>query len=83
MLSPGTQARDRLEKWRIYQQLPSLQHCVLVSRDRAYIEAMDRIGVAWSGLRIIEGLDATLGLPAIGVDVPLAEIYRDVIGPPA
>jgi Uma2 family endonuclease len=83
VMSHGTEARDRLEKWRIYQQLLSLQHYVLVSRDRAHIEVMDRAGVAWSGFRVIEALDATLGLPAIGVDVPLAEIYRDVIGPPA
>lgn len=32
VLSPGTQRRDREEKWFAYQRLPSLQHYVLVSR---------------------------------------------------
>jgi hypothetical protein len=56
---------------------------VLVSRDRVHLEAMDRVRLAWSGFRVIEGLDATLSLPALGIEIPLAEIYRDVIGPPA
>jgi Uma2 family endonuclease len=78
VMSQGTQARDRLEKWHVYQKLQSLQHYVLVERDRAYIETLDRVGDTWSGVRILEGLSATLDLPAIQVSVSLAEIYRDV-----
>jgi Uma2 family endonuclease len=78
-MSEGSKARDRFEKWAVYQQLPSLKHYVLVERDRAHIETFDRVGDEWAGVRILDGLAATLDLPAIGVGVPLAEIYRDVI----
>jgi Uma2 family endonuclease len=79
VMSHGTQARDRLEKWHVYQKLPSLQHYVLVERDRAYIEVFDRAGAAWTGVRILEGLQAVLDLPAIDVSVPLNQVYLDVL----
>jgi len=79
VMSEGSKARDRFEKWAVYQKLPSLRHYVLVERDRAHIETFDRAGEVWSGVRILDGLAAELDLPAIGVSVPLAEIYRDVI----
>lgn len=78
VLSPGTEARDRFEKWQVYQRLPSLQHYVLVARDRAYLEVYDRADGVWSGYRGLEGLDATLDLPAIRVTLPLREIYQRV-----
>ncbi len=71
--------RDRVEKWRVYQKLPSLQHYVLVERDKAVIEVFDRAGEAWFKERMIEGLGASLDLSAIDVSIPLAEIYRDVL----
>ncbi|TXM77860.1 Uma2 family endonuclease [Methylobacterium sp. WL69] len=81
VLSPGTEARDRLEKWRIYQQLPALQHYVLVARDRSHLEVYDRVDGAWSGFRVIEGMDATLELVAIQASLPLSEVYWSVFGP--
>ncbi|MBV8567644.1 MAG: Uma2 family endonuclease [Methylobacteriaceae bacterium] len=83
VMSQGTEARDRLQKWQIYQQLSSLRHYVLVTRDRAHVEAMDRDAGSWSGFRVLDGLDAVLDLPAIGTSIPLSEIYRDVLAPPA
>ncbi len=79
VLSNGSVGRDRVEKWRIYQKLPSLQHYVLVERDKALIEVFDRAGDAWFNERMVEGLDATLELSAIDVSIPLVEIYRDVL----
>ncbi|KQP10751.1 hypothetical protein ASF28_06515 [Methylobacterium sp. Leaf99] len=81
VVSPGTEARDRLEKWRIYQQLPALQHYVLVARDRPHLEVYDRVDEAWSGFRVIEGMDATLELVAIQASLPLSEVYWSVFGP--
>lgn len=78
VLSPGTGARDRLEKWRIYQQLPALQHYVLVARDRPHLEVYDRVDGVWSGFRVVEGLDATLELFAIQASLPLSEVYWGV-----
>lgn len=79
VFSPGTEARDRVEKWYLYQQLGSLQHYVLVARDRPHLEAFDRIDGVWSRWRPLEGLAAVLELPALGASLSLAEIYRRVI----
>ena len=79
VLSDGSVGRDRVEKWRVYQRLASLQHYVLVERDRALVEVFDRQGAAWGAARLLEGMAAVLDLPAIGVSLPLAEIYRDVL----
>jgi Uma2 family endonuclease len=77
-MSIGSEGRDRLEKWTIYQRLPSLQHYVLVARDRPHVEVFNRIEGEWSGLKVLDGLDATLTLDAIGVSIPLSAIYRRV-----
>ena len=79
VFSPGTEARDRFEKWRVYQQLASLQHYVLVARDRPRVEVFDRTDGTWSGYRALDGLDAILDLPAIGASLTLRDIYRRVI----
>jgi Uma2 family endonuclease len=42
VLSPGTEARDRREKWAPYQKLDSLKHYVLVARDKAHAEIFSR-----------------------------------------
>ena len=80
VLSPGTQRRDREEKWFAYQRLPSLQQYVLVSRDAPYVQRIDREDGSWSGFRVIEGLEAELALPALGIALPMREVYADVLG---
>lgn len=79
VLSPGTEARDRFEKWRVYQKLASLRHHVLVSRDRPHLEVFDRQGEAWGGLRMPDWLDAALDLPALDLMLSLSNIYRRII----
>ncbi|MCW6508232.1 Uma2 family endonuclease [Lichenifustis flavocetrariae] len=79
VVSRGSAARDRVEKWGVYQRLGSLQHYVLVERDRSAIDVFDRAGEAWASLRTLEGLEAVLDLPALDVSLPLSEIYQDVL----
>ncbi len=76
VLSEGTKRRDREEKWAAYREIASLRHHVLVERDKAHFETIDRVGTEWSGFRIADGM---LGLPAVGVEVPLAEIYAEAL----
>lgn len=80
VLSEGTQRRDREEKWAAYQLLPSLRHYALVTRDKPHVEIFDRHGEDWGGFRIADGLTASLDLPSLGLSIPLAEVYADVIG---
>jgi Uma2 family endonuclease len=79
VMSPGTEARDRFDKWHIYQRLPSLKHYVLVARDKPHVEAFDRVGEAWSGMRVLDGFDAVLDLPAVDAKLSLSDIYRRVL----
>jgi Uma2 family endonuclease len=79
VLSSGTQKRDRHDKWMLYQKLPSLKHYVLVERDRAYADVFSRTAKDWDAYQSVEGLSEILRLPAIGFEMPLQEIYRDVI----
>lgn len=80
VVSPGSQERDRFEKGPLYRRLTSLQHYVLVERDTVSIDLLTRSGDrSWIESATIEGLDQTVSLPAIGIDLPLSEIYRDVI----
>ena len=79
VMSRGSAARDRTEKWRAYRRLSSLQHYLLVERDSACVDVFDRTGEAWASLRRLEGLEAVLGLPALGLSLPLTDIYRDVL----
>lgn len=78
VLSPGTEARDRFEKWHIYQRLPALRHYVLVARDRPHVEVFDRVEGEWIAMQVRDGLDAILGLSAVSVRIPLSEIYYRV-----
>ena len=78
VMSKGSARRDREDKWAVYQTLPSLKHYVLVTRDSPHIETIDRLNGEWSAFQISDGLAATLALPGVGVEVPLAEIYADL-----
>lgn len=80
VVSAGSANRDRNEKAPLYRRLPSLRHYVMVDRDTASIDLLSRQSErAWLEDETIEGLDATLRLTAIEVDIPLREIYRDVL----
>jgi Uma2 family endonuclease len=77
VLSAGSEARDRFEKWGLYQQLPSLRHHVLVDRDRMHVEVFSRGEAEWEGFRSLQTAKARLELPAIDFALPLADIYWD------
>ena len=79
VLSDGTARRDREDKWAVYQKLVSLSHYVMIARDRPHVEVIDRSAAEWTGHHIAEGLDARLILPDFAIDLPLAEIYADVL----
>jgi Uma2 family endonuclease len=79
VVSEGSAYRDRIEKKALYQRLSSLQHYVLVERDRPAVEVYDRgEDERWIGTRQVDGLEETLLLPAIEAEMPMSEIYFDV-----
>lgn len=76
VLSRTTADRDRSAKWVGYQDVPSLQHYVLVAQDRRRVELFTRTGDSWN-LRIIRAPAHRVVLPAIGIELTLDEIYED------
>ena len=76
VLSRTTADRDRSAKWVGYQDVPSLQHHVLIAQDRRRVELFSRAEDGWH-LRIIRPPVGKVGLPAIGVELSLDEIYED------
>jgi Uma2 family endonuclease len=76
ILSSSSVGRDFVEKLQDYQGIPSLLYYLILSQDepRAWLWSRQP-GNEWSGVIEIAGLDRTVDLPRLGVNVPLSELY--------
>lgn len=75
VLSPSTQRGDlTLKRW-AYQAIPTLQAILFVAADAAAIELSEREPDGSWRSRHYRGLEATVPLTALGVELPAAEIY--------
>ena len=74
VLSPTTRSFDFLRKPDEYRQVPTLKHFVIIDPQRPRVRLYTRETEGWTD-RDIVGLDSTLPLPAVGVDLPFGEIY--------
>ncbi len=75
ILSPSTAERDLRWKRTAYTSLPSLTHYIVIAQDAVDVVVFARdAGFAERHLR---SLDDSLELPALGISLPLAEIYRE------
>ncbi|MEO7718963.1 MAG: Uma2 family endonuclease [Capsulimonas sp.] len=78
ILSKTTEDRDHGVKWRLYQQIPSLEHYVIVDQITACVEIYTRhADVDWL-VHTETGLEGQFTLSAIGVTLSLADLYEDV-----
>lgn len=82
VLSPSTEGYDRGEKFAHYRRLDSLREYVLISQDRARVEAYVRNGDSWTFTEMGD-LESSLTLQALGCTIPLADVYDRVDFPPA
>lgn len=81
VLSEGNAADDRITKNEEYRRTPSILYYVMLEQSRAGAMVFTREGSDWVG-RVVAGPDASLALPEIGVEVPLAEFYEGVLDSP-
>jgi Uma2 family endonuclease len=82
VLSKSTEAYDRGLKAENYRRVETLQAYVLVSQDAPHVEIYERqAGGNWL-LREVNTLEAVLSIPALGIDLSLAEVYSGVGFPP-
>lgn len=77
VLSEGTAKHDLIRKRLAYESIPGLQRIVYVSVDELRLDMRVRSADGAWGDETVEGLDASVPLPEIGVELPMAEIYED------
>ena len=77
VLSPSTEAYDKGEKFRHYQELTSLREYILVSQDRVRVEQYRLAKTQWVQTEL-HALEDVLSLASIGCKLPLQDIYRRV-----
>ena len=77
VLSKSTATYDRGDKFYLYRQIASLQEYVLIEQDKAQIEIYKREGLLWKITRI-KGLDNSLSMSSIDLDIDLTKIYYRV-----
>lgn len=76
VLSPSTEALDRLDKRLAYQSLSSLSEYVMVSQERSQVQVYRRSGPGWDLETYGEG--DVIHLLSVELELPIGEIYRDV-----
>jgi len=80
VLSPSTEVRDRMLKFRRYGQLPSLQHYLLALPESAEGDGQGLVQhfVRQEGGWTARFLDLDSSLELQGVSIPLRQLYPDV-----
>jgi Uma2 family endonuclease len=73
VLSPDTGETDRVIKRRDYAEVPGLRHYILLEQDRVLATMLTRAPEGWAESTIRDG---AIALPAVGVALPIAAIYR-------
>ena len=82
VLSPSTADYDRGEKLTDYMGIDSLQEYLLVAHDRPRVDLFGRHrDASWATVRWAVGLDGTIAIPSLGIELPLAEVYAGVALP--
>ena len=75
IMSPSTATRDLKWKRSAYTSLSSLTHYVLIAQDAVDVVLFARDN-DFAEQRL-NSLDSAIAFPALGVSLPLSEIYRD------
>jgi Uma2 family endonuclease len=77
VLSPTTEGHDRGTKVPAYRTVSSVHEIVLVSTAAVAAEVWRRTDEGWF-IEDVVGPRATLRLPSVGVEVPLASVYEGI-----
>ena len=78
VLSPSTEAKDRLEKLVAYRSINTVDEYVLVSQNKIQIEIYRRIDNDWQLETCTDG--DVVELASISLVIPIRTIYEDVLG---
>lgn len=76
VLSDSTERRDLTTKNHAYQSVPSVKHYFIIAQDELTVECFSRSGEGWLH-SVVQGVDDVLPIPALGLELPLSDIYED------
>jgi Uma2 family endonuclease len=80
VVSGGSAHTDLIDKNRAYRATPSIRRYVILQQTRPAAIVFFRRGPDWLS-EVEAGPDTVLHLPEIGIDLPLADIYANVVMP--
>jgi Uma2 family endonuclease len=78
VLSESTRNYDRGDKFAAYRTISTFQEYALVDQYSAHVEHHVKIGSKQWMLQEYDGLDATLNLASLGLEVSLRDVYSKV-----
>lgn len=76
VLSESTERHDRTTKSNAYRAIPSVKQYVVIAQDSLTVESFVRTEQGWLHALALEPGDI-LPIPALGVELPLSDIYED------
>ncbi len=79
VLSKSTSSYDRGEKFESYRSIPSFQEYLTVAQDRVQVEHWERQKTGQWLLTVYADAGAAVPLPALGIQLPMTDIYRGVL----
>ena len=77
VLSPSTRRLDQGEKLVGYQSIPSLQSYLLVEQDEPLVVHYRRTKTGFRRT-VFSGLEASVSISSLSIELPLAKIYRRI-----
>jgi Uma2 family endonuclease len=78
VLSPSTEKLDLGDKVAEYLQLPGLAGYLALDQDEAKAWVYARDSAQFPAPQVISGEAAIIGVPQLGIELPLAEIYAGI-----
>ncbi|NMG08761.1 Uma2 family endonuclease [Brasilonema sp. UFV-L1] len=78
VLSPSTADYDRQSKFRMYRSIKSFSEYLLVEQDEPFIERYSKQAQGWL-LSDFNSLEGSISLESVGIELPIAEIYRGIV----
>lgn len=78
VLSESTEGYDRGNKFRAYWTLDSLKEYILIDQYRLRVDYFRQVSEKEWRLLVLSQPEENLTLESVGVELPLAEIYRNV-----
>ena len=83
VLSPSTELYDRNVKLRHYGRIESLQEYILAAQGEPQIDRYVRQTDGTWLLKVFHGIEETFSLTSLPIEIPLADVYRNVVFPEA